>query len=56
MTHDQYVKALADLLSRDPERLRAANRVLYATAVGSTGVAGDADRQADLALAEAAQP
>lgn len=57
MTRDEYVSALRDLLSGDPERVRAANRLLYSHAVTdrmrtmSTTITRS---EADLALAEVA--
>lgn len=68
MSPDTYQDLLRDLLSRDPERVRAANRKLYGAMV-QTGTAvtlasgaperyngdlGHTDREADLALARAA--
>ena len=50
MTRAEYVQALKDLFSKDPERIREANRNLYAAAVGAHS---DITEQ-DLALAEAA--
>lgn len=51
LSRDEYVQILKDLFSKDQERIREANRKLYAAAVGS----GDGGvREQDLALAEAA--
>jgi hypothetical protein len=54
MERDDYVSALRDLLSRDPARIRDANRVFFSTLVGVTAAPGDASREADLVLAEVA--
>jgi hypothetical protein len=53
----EYVQILKDLLSRDPSRVRDANRRLYLTAVVELENPAEApagNREADLVLAEVA--
>lgn len=52
MERDEYVSALRDLLSRDPARVRDANRVFFGALVASTP--NESNREADLVLAEVA--
>lgn len=50
MTYDEYVQALADVMSGDSDRVRAGNEALFGAAVG-----GDKkDKNPLLALADAA--
>ena len=50
MSRDEYIEALRDLFSKDPEKIRVANRKLYGIAVGTP----NGTTEPDLALAEAA--
>lgn len=49
MTESEYIATLRDLLSRDPERIRQANRRLWQVMNGADG--NDDDVAADLVLA-----
>lgn len=53
MTREAYIATIRDLISRDPDRIRNANRKLYETLVSS---ASQNKREADLTLAEIANP
>jgi hypothetical protein len=53
VSRDEYVTLLRELLSRDPERIREANRRLYSHVVDGSGKLPES-READLALAEVA--
>lgn len=50
MDRQAYIAALKDLVSRDPVRVRAANRTLFTAVVNSSA----GDREADMVLAEVA--
>lgn len=57
MQTEEYVQAIKDLLSKDPERVRAANRLLFAAATrnGASrngGASATQNREADLVLAQ----
>ena len=60
MSREEYVSCIQDLLSRDPARIRDANRRLFGAVVdswpshGDSDVGQDAQRSADLVLAEVA--
>lgn len=55
MTREAYVTLLKDLLSRDPARVRDANRILFPALVESQADSpGVRKREADLTLAEVA--
>jgi hypothetical protein len=59
MQRDEYVQVMKDLLSRDPARIRDANRRLFRQAVvdgnGTARYAPEgSNREADLVLAEVA--
>jgi len=54
LERDTYIQAIKDLLSRDPTKIRDANRVLYRAVAGDDGADEPSDTEADLVLAEAA--
>lgn len=55
LTREAYVKLLKDLLSRDPARVRDANRILFPALVETEADSPEIrKREADLTLAEVA--
>lgn len=54
ISREEYVQALRDLFSKDPMKIREANRKLYAVCVTNGGGPAGSHTEPDLVLAEAA--
>lgn len=53
LDRDEYIQTIKGLLSKDPTKIRDANRTLY-RAIAGEGAPEPSDTEADLVLAEAA--
>lgn len=54
LSHKEFIDTLADLMSKDPAKVRQANRLFYQAMVSKGTPHPSAQMSADLALAEAA--